>query len=42
VTQPLKEVCFEFSDGVVHIYIRNFEYSDYQSATELASAIRGV
>ena len=29
VPQALKEVGFEFSNGVVHIYIRNFEYSSY-------------
>lgn len=37
VTQALKEVGFELSNGVVHIYIRNFEYSVYVSDARIAS-----
>ena len=42
VPQALKEVGFEFSNSVVHIYIRKFEYKYYIQDTEVASRSRGV
>lgn len=38
VPKALKEVGFKFSNGVMHIYIRNFEYSSYVQDVSVASA----
>ena len=40
--KTLKKCGFEFSNSVVHIYIRKFEYKYYIQDTEVASRSRGV
>jgi len=41
MSQSLEEVRLEFSNGVVHTYIRNFEYTAYVGDAEVASAQEG-